>query len=147
MFIENKKGNKNKMTNLEWLIKEKPEIAMDCLSRTYLAIKVNKDTGDIGMCDDDCCNCLFSDPNCGSEDCIYRITDWLRAEHKNRKSIKDLTQKEVENICDHRSVCKECELRLSNGHCYYNIIREIKENYNITTVEEIVDFGKKIVEV
>jgi len=134
------------MTNLEWLIKEKPELAIDCLSRTYLAIKVNKNTGDIEMCDDECCSCLFCDQNCSSEDCIYRIADWLKAEHKDRKQIKDLTQEEIKCICYSSGSCKKCELKLSNGFCYKNIVREIKENYN-TTVEGIIDFGKKIVEV
>ena len=134
------------MTNLEWLIKEKPELVTDCLSRTYAAIKVEKSTGDIGMCDDECYNCLFCDQNGASEDCVYRIAEWLKEEHKVRKQIKDLTDEEANKICDNHCACLECGIRLGNGYCYRNIVKGIKDEYGIT-IEELANFGKKIVEV
>jgi len=134
------------MTNLEWLIKEKPELAIKCLTRTYAAIRINKNTGDIGTCNDECYDCLFCDQNGASEDCVYRIAEWLKAEHKVRKQIKDLTDGEIGKICNNQSACVECGLRLGNGFCYRNVVKIIKDEYGMT-IEELANFGKKIVEV
>lgn len=134
------------MTNLEWLIKEKPELAITCLSEVDAAVSVNKNTGAIETCDEECHNCLFSDKYGDNQGCVCRIAEWLKAEHKDKKQIKDLTYEEVKEICHNRSTCGVCELRLSNGFCYHNIIRNLKDDYS-TTAEEIAEFGKKIVEV
>ena len=137
------------MTNLEWLVQNRPEIIIKSLSTTYTAIKIDKNTGVIGKCDDVCCSCLFSDQNGTSEDCVYRITEWLEAEHKDKKQIKNLTDDDIDKICCGKGCCN-CILNIGSGYyangCYANIKRYIKNEWGLT-ISELAEFENKVVEV
>ncbi len=132
------------MTNLEWLMQNRPEVIIKSLSTTYTAIKVDKNTGVIGQCDDECYNCLFSDQNGTSEDCVYRIAEWLEAEHKDRKQIKNLTNDDIDKICCGKG-CGNCALSIDNC-CYANLKRHLKNEYGLT-ISELAEFENKVVEV
>lgn len=134
------------MTNLEWLIKEDPELAIKCISEVDAAISIDKSTGVMSTCEDECWNCLFSDKYGESAGCVCRIAEWLKAEHKEKKQIKDLTEEEFDKICDDNHKCADCPLRLKGGYCFKNVKTYIKSECG-ATLEELVEFEKKTVEV
>ena len=135
------------MTNLEWLIKEDPELAIKCISEVDAAICIDKDTGVMSTCEDECQNCLFkSNYGNSSLGCVCRIAEWLKAEHKEKKQIKNLTEEEFAKICNDNHICADCPLRLDNGYCFKNIKNYIKDEYGVT-LEKLAEFEKKTVEV
>ena len=134
------------MTNLEWLIKEDPELAIRCISEVDAAISINKDTGVMSTCEDDCHHCIFSDKYGDSIGCVCRIAEWLKAKHKEKKQIKDLIKEDFDKICNDNHRCADCPLRLDNGYCYKNVKTYIKDEYGVT-LEDLVEFEKKTVEV
>ena len=134
------------MTNLEWLIKEDPELAIKCISEVDAAISINKDTGVMSTCEDECHHCIFSDKYGDSVGCVCRIAEWLKAEHKEKKQIKDLTEAEFTKVCNRYDKCSDCILHVNKGYCYKNVIRMLKDEYG-TTVTELAEMEKKTVEV
>ena len=134
------------MTNLEWLVKEDPELAIKCLSEVDAAICIDKDTGVTSQCDEECDKCIFSINGGDATGCVDRIVKWLKAEHKEKKQIKNLTEEEFDKICHDNHRCADCPLRLENGYCFKNVKTYIKDEYG-ATLEELVEFTKKTVEV
>lgn len=99
------------MTNLEYLVKNKPFTLKMILSGDGSNLAINKHTMEIRACDGlDCIDCYFSGTK---EGCPSKIREWLGEEHIEQKLIKQLTQEDIEVIC-HGRPCDECPLNLQS---------------------------------